>query len=321
MFMAVIYKLTEIIFKKRKMDIEDYRQNDYQQLVLAVLSHSDKSNIELTYNEYSNHGFANTMFDIQDLENQDNYINNGRRNIVSVSMWFLALEAYVNAICKVTCIIKQLNIDEVINKEISGRIVFLIEELEYNELNIQKTGVFNRVNEFRKFRNEIFHDRHSGEEIKFKNTLFSSIPNRGSQIDVFQSLKIFLEIASLFRYSIPGLDLMPNIAIGNEKEIKFAKLDQIYSRFLAPYFQRVLIKRSLKTKLELSFTLYELKSSTIFNLGQIVIMMKIKQDEKYNISNLEKTNLGEELYKLIFNSEFSTVAENFITDELRSITK
>lgn len=303
------------------MHIEDYRQNDYQQLVLAVLSHPDKSSIELTYNEYSNHGFINTMFDIQDLENQDNYINNGRRNIVSVSMWFLALEAYINAICKVTCIIKQLNIDEVINKEISGRIVFLIEELQYDKLNVQKTGIFNRVNEFRKFRNEIFHDRHSGEKIKFKNTLFSSIPNRGSQIDVFQSLKIFLEIASLFRYSIPGLDLMPNIAIGNEKEIKFAKLDQIYSRFLAPYFQRVLIKRSLKTKLELSFTLYELKSSSIFNLGQIVILMKIKQDEKYNISNLEKTNLGEELYKLIFNSEFSTVAENFITDEFRSITK
>ncbi|MFV8376012.1 hypothetical protein [Flavobacterium sp. LB1P71] len=104
------------------MHIEDYRHNDYQQLVLAVLSHSHKSNIELTYNEYSNHGFANTMFDIQDLENQDNYINNGRRNIVSVSMWFLALEAYINAICKVTCIIKQLNIDEVINKEISERI-------------------------------------------------------------------------------------------------------------------------------------------------------------------------------------------------------
>ena len=151
--------------------------------------------------------------------------------------------------------------------------------------------------------------------------MFSSIPNRGSQIDVFQSLKIFLEIASLFRYSIHGLDLMPNIAIGNEKEIKFAKLDNIYSRFLAPYFQRVLIKRNLKTKLELSFTLYELKTSTIFNLGQIVILMKIKQDEKYNISNLEKTNLGEELYKLIFNSEFSNVAENFITNELRNITK
>jgi len=66
------------------MHIEDYRQNDYQQLILAVLSQPDKSNIELTYNEYSNHAFANTMFDIQDLENQDNFINNGRRNIVSV---------------------------------------------------------------------------------------------------------------------------------------------------------------------------------------------------------------------------------------------
>ena len=303
------------------MHIEDYRHNDYQQLVLAVLSHPNKSNIELTFNEYSNHGFVNTMFDIQDLENQDNFIHNGRRNIVSVSMWFLALEAYINSLCKVTCIIKQKNIDDVINTEISGRIVFLIEELGYNKLLIQKTGIFNRVNEFRKFRNEIFHDRHSGEEIKFKKTLFSSKPNRSSQVDVFQSLKIFLEVASLFRYSIPGLDLMPNIAIGNENELRFVKLDQVYSRFLAPFFQRVLIKKNLKTKLELSYTLNQLNTSNIFKLGEIVIIMKVHQDEKYNISNLEKTNLGDELYKLILNSEFSTVGLNFITDELRNIMK
>jgi hypothetical protein len=254
------------------------------------------------------------MHDIQDLENQDNFINNGRRNIISVSMWFLALEAYINALVKVVGIIKGINVEEIIKKEIVGRIVFLIEELGYDKLAIQKTGIFNRVTEFRIFRNEIFHDRHSGEELKFKKTLFSSIPNRGGQVDAFQSIQIFLEIASLFRYSIPRLDLMPNIAIGNIKELKFAKLDNIYSRFLGPFFQRVLNKRNLETKLDLSFTLYQLKPSAIFKNGEIVPVIKIQQDEKYQILNLEKTNLGEELYNLIVNSDDSTVGLKFIND-------
>lgn len=303
------------------MYIEDYRYNDYQQLVLAVLSKSDKPNVELTYNEYSNHGCVNTMFDIQDLENQDNFINNGRRNIVSISMWFLALEAYINALCKVTGIIKEINIDEVINKEISGRIVFLIEELGYDKLSIQKTGVFNRVNEFRRFRNEIFHDRHAGEEIKFKMTSFSSIPIKSGQVDVFQSLIIFLEIVSLFRYSIPGLDLMPNIAVGNESELRFAKLDEVYSRFLGPFFLQVLNKRNLETKLELSLNLCQLYSSNIFKLGEIVPLIKVQQDEKYFIQNLEKTNFGKELYDNILKPEFSTKEITFITDELQKVLK
>jgi hypothetical protein len=296
------------------MYLEDYRHNDYQLLFLAVLSYSDKPQVELTYNEYSNHGFTNTMFDIRDLENQDNFINNGRRNTLSISMWFLALEAYINALCKVTAIIKQISVDEIIKKEISGRIAFLIDELGYDKIKIKKTGVFNRVSEFRRFRNEIFHDRYSGEELKFEKTLFSSIPIRSGQVDIFQSLQIFLEVTSLFRFAIPGLDLMPNIAVGNETELKFEKLDIIYSRFLAPFFQRVLNKRNLKIELELSFTLYQLDPSAIFKVGEIIPITKILQDEKYNISNLPKTNLGKELYNLILNSEESTTGMNFIKD-------
>ncbi|RYJ40738.1 hypothetical protein NU08_0175 [Flavobacterium anhuiense] len=262
------------------------------------------------------------MFDLQDLENEDNFINNGRRNTLSISMWFLALEAFVNALCKVTGIIKNhKNIDEIIRKEISGRISFLIEELGYDSMKIKKTGIYGRVNEFRMFRNEIFHDRNSGEKIVFKKTLFSSTPNRSNQVDVFQSLQIFMEVASLFRHSIPGLDLMPNIALGNQSVLKFEKLDTVYSRFLAPFFLRVLIKRNLTTKLKLELTLYQLSSSTIFKIGEIVPIQKILQDQEYKIEKLKKTNLGEELYNLILESNESTIGMNFLTEEFSKLSK
>lgn len=294
------------------MYLEDYRHNDYQLQFLSIVSYKSSPQIELTYNEYSNHGFVNTMLDIQDLENQDNFINRGRRNTLSISMWFLALEAYINALCKITAIIKKKNADEIIRKEIAGRIAFLVDELGYDKMKVRKTGIYNRVNEFRRFRNEIFHDRHSGENLKFEHTLFSPIPIRGNQVDVFQSIQIFLEIVSLFRYSIVGLDMMPNIAIGNEAKLKFEKLDTMYSVFLAPYFQRVLDKLNLKIKLQLSFKLYQLEPSSIFKAGEILPMIKVLQDEKYNISNLTKTNLGEDLYNSALNSDSSTIGMNFV---------
>lgn len=298
------------------MNIEDYRNNDYQLLVLTVLSFPDEPYVELTFNQHANHGFQNTLSDVQDLENEDNFINNGIRNTVSISMWFLALEAFINALCKITCIIKQLdNIDEIIRKEISGRISFLLEELGYDSMKVKKTGVFNRVNEFREFRNEIFHDRHAGKKITFKKTSFSSVPNRSNQVDVFQSLQIFIEITSLFRYSIPGLDLMPNIALRNQTILKFEKIDIVYSKFLAPFFLRVLNKRNLSTKLELELTLYQLSPSLIFKIGEIVPIQKILQNEEYKIEKMEKTNLGLELYNLILDSKESTNGMNFLTEE------
>lgn len=285
--------------------IEDYRNDDYLNVVLFILSFKNKPQIELTYNEYSNHGFYNTISDIGDLENGKNFINKGKRTSVSISMWYLSLEAYVNSICKTVGIIKSIEIKGIIKKEISGRIRFLIDELgfENRKLEIKKTGIFNRVNEFREFRNEIFHDRNFGTKMSFNKTIFYEYPNQCNQIDTLQAIKIFIEIVDLFRFSIPGLDLMPNIAIGNNKVFHFEKLDILFKNIISPFFKKVLEKRELETNFDLSIQNHlKLPMSNIFNMGEIVPAIKGKQDGKYKNTTDENTNIGGEIYNTVLSS-------------------
>ena len=149
-----------------------------------------------------------------------------------ISLWFLALESFVNSLCKVASLIKDDNFKEIAKQDLSSRLTYAIISLNYNEIEIKKSGIYNRINEFKTFRNELFHDRNIGSEVVLKKTNFSTNPILSNQVDVFQSLIIYLEVALLFRFSIPGLDLMPNISIGNSSVFHFDKLDILYNEYL-----------------------------------------------------------------------------------------
>lgn len=300
--------------------IEDFRLNEYLLVYFALLSDSKSPKIELTFNNYALHGFYSTSEDINDLENGKTFINNGRKSLLSISLWYLSLESYINSICKITSLVNGTESEPIINMDISSRLNYLLKTLGYDELSIKKSGIYNRVNEFRQFRNEIFHDRNIGDEIKFKKANFSTIPTQSNQVDIFQSMKIFIEVATLFRYSIPGLDLMPNISIGNANVLHFEKLDVLYLKYLKPYFENTLKKLNLKTKLDLEIHNFNsLSPSNLFNVGEIVIITRIEQEEKFSMPlEIVKTNIGKDLYHKII-SEYNlpdghTSGLNFTVD-------
>jgi len=85
-----------------------------------------------------------------------------------------------------------------------------------------RTGIAAKVHEFSIYRNEIFHDRSLGKKLKFYKTVFSPLSVESNHVDALQGLRIFLELASFLRYSIPGLDTMPDIAMIINKKA-FAK--------------------------------------------------------------------------------------------------
>ena len=58
--------------------------------------------------------------------------------------------------------------------------------------------------EFKTFRNEIFHDRIFNSEVTFNKTKFSSIPYLANQVDIVQSSVIALEIFEAFRFVYAG---------------------------------------------------------------------------------------------------------------------
>jgi hypothetical protein len=157
------------------------------------------------------------------------------------------------------------------------------------------------VNEFRQFRNELFHDRNVGDEISFKRTNFSSIPVFSSQVDTFQAAIVTIEIMILFRYSIKGLDLMPNISIGNSKVLHFDKLDTLFEKYLKPFFEKVLSKLNLTTKLSLDISSFKsLPPNEKVYQGEIAVIGRIEQEDKFKYQlNTTTTSIGRDLYTQI----------------------
>ena len=204
-------------------------------------------------------------------------------------------------LCKVVSFIFAKDPEVPIKKDIGSRLNFLLTELQYDEMEIKKSGLYNRINEFREFRNELFHDRHVGEEISFKRTNFSSIPVLSNQVDIFQSLILVIEVMTLFRYSIKGLDLMPNISMGNSAILHFDKLDSLYLKYLRPFFEQSLKKHNLKTRLNLDINNFSsLPPNKLIHQGEIAPINRVEEQDKFKFKlDQSTTTIGRDLYHKI----------------------
>jgi len=282
--------------------LEDFRLNKYLVPYLALQKYGPDEAIEMSYNIYSIHAFYSTMEDIKDLENQASFVNNGRRSNVSISLWFLALESLVNCLCKAVCLKEGKDFaGELSGKSVGKRLGFLLDTFPVEGEKMRKSGLLSRINEFLQFRNEIFHDRNIGESIIFHKTNFSPLPFFSNQVDVFQSLLIFLEVCCALRYVVMHLDLMPNISIGKDRQLIFDKMDNTYLSFLKPYFEQVLNKHELTTglNLEIDHFFHPLPySNTYFQAGEILPVFQHQQNEQFVYPlNQNRTSIGVELYQ------------------------
>lgn len=281
--------------------LEDFRLNKYLLPHLALQKFGPEHAIEMSYNTYGIHAFYNTLDDLHDLENQSTFVNNGRRTNVSVSLWFLALESFINCLCKAICLKEDKDFTKLLaGKTVGKRLGFLLETFPVDAEIIKKSGLLSRVNEFLQFRNEIFHDRNIGDYLTFNKTNFSPVPFFSNQVDVFQAILIFLEVCCAFRYTIKHLDLMPNISIGKDSVMIYDKLDKIYNSLLKPNFEQILQKHGLKTKLNLDTTDFfkpEPYSNTYFKAGEILPIFQYEQDEEFfHPLNQNKTTISIQLY-------------------------
>ncbi len=283
--------------------LEDYRLNEYLNTYMLVWTDSCKPKVEMTFNGHALQAFYSTFDDIRDLENEKNFVNGGRRAIISISLWYLSVEALINGLCKTLSFVLGLEPDEQIGKNINARLNFLVTTFGYDNELIRKSGIYKRLSDFTRFRNELFHDRNTGKQILFKNTNFSPTPVFCNQIDVFQSMLIFIELATLFRYSINGLDLMPNISLRNSKVLHFEKLDILYNQILLPFFKNSLSKHNLRTHLNLEINKFtSLLKSEVLHLGDVVVISRVEQEERFKHTlDQSETAIGTNLYSKVLN--------------------
>lgn len=261
--------------------IEDHRHNELGTAFLKFYNKPDHK-VYMSYESHSTKAFYYTLNDITELENSKiNRIGIGHQTHSSISFWFLALESYINSILKLSCIKKNLDFLIYKNQDLGKRLSSLLTLLEIDRKHFNEFNIIGKINEFCRFRNELFHDRHFGEKIKFEVTNFSQIPFLSNQVDTFQAILIFIEIGQLLRYAIAGLDTMPSIIIRNNDVVLWEKLNICYTGILKEAFEASLSKHGLLTNLSLHLPDVTNFKSGLFKKGEIICLLTAEQDQKY----------------------------------------
>lgn len=278
--------------------LEDLREDDIGSISAFLPEFEGRVGVyvHLTYMQFSKIAFYNSMEQIKQLEFSETHIQQGNSIQTTVGAWFLSIEAYLNSILKIACLVNNQSFDDIKKKDINQRITELFIMLKIEKKPFYRS-TFQKLEEFKRYRNELFHDRTNDKAIKFKKTLFSANPMYANQVDVMQASIIALEIYHSFRYVIPELDLMPQIVVNKEDSHFYAKVDNLYNEVLKPYFLSTLEKHSLTSSVDLNFNMEALKTSSALSAMPIKILIKSVRDEKYQTIPTKKiTQIGKDFF-------------------------
>lgn len=161
--------------QKNKPYLEDFRYNDIGGSFFKLKCVPDQK-IFRPYEKHATSAFHYTLNDIVILENAKDTLQTGTQSHPAVSFWFLTLESYINTLIKLCCLKKNENFDVLKKQDLHSRMNSLVKLLELDIKLVNQNKIITKINEFARFRNELFHDRHFGEEITFKHTQFLESP-------------------------------------------------------------------------------------------------------------------------------------------------
>jgi hypothetical protein len=296
------------------MKLEDLRKDDLGE-IYAWFPHKgndESSRLLMTYPDYATKAFYLSCENIEQLEKSKNLINQGNTTIIAVGFWFIAIEAYINTLLKFACLIKNKDFKEFKKKNIKDRLSKLFELAQIDKVNFYKLGILQKFEEFKTFRNEIFHDRIFNSEVTFNKTKFSSIPYLANQVDIVQASVIALEIFEAFRFVYAGLDLMPCIHVQKGDSFAFVKYDNLYKKVLSPFFNEVLKKHNLNTDLNFEPLEINLAESSIASRGEIEIIIRTIPRKEFNQPvNNTQTEICTNLFNQIRESIVLDVEKEF----------
>jgi hypothetical protein len=291
------------------MKLEDLREDDIGTVLAWFPKFGDNasSKTPLTYPHFSGLAFYDTADQIRQLEFSNWRISQGNATQTSVGMWFISIEAYINTLLRITCLAMGKSFDSFKTKDFGARIKTLLDILEVDRTPFYK-GPFQRLEEFKRYRNELFHDRTDDQPLEFQKTSFSKNPMYANQVDAMQASIIALEVYEAFRYVLPNIDLMPQIMITKASSFFFFPIDRLYNEMLRPYFEATLSKHSLTSSIDLNIEKANLEISPIFQNTEIRIIIKAISDSRFDPPvSKQQTNFGLNLFEKIRNEvQFDT---------------
>ena len=296
------------------MKLEDLRKDNLGKSFawFPLDGEANSTMVSVTYPDYCIKAFYLTCQSIEQLEKSKTLINQGNTIVMAVGMWFISIEAFINALLRIACRIRREDFDDYKKRDIGSRLSSLMKMLNAPKDSFYTSGIFQRLEEFKTFRNEIFHDRTWEGELTFNKTKFSPVPYLANQVDAMQGSIIALEVFHAFRHIYKGLDLMPDIFVQKEDSFGYVKFDTLYKALLRPFFDAVLHKHSLTSDLMLDPTLIDLEPSEISTPGEVTTIVKAVQEDRFKLRpNEHDTSIGSELFAKVRGEIELNVAEDF----------
>lgn len=283
------------------MKLENLRHNKIGTISawLPRLGDGPQSTTHLTFPHFATNAFYFSAQQIEQLELTRAIIHQGNAVQNTIGLWFIAIESYINSILRISCLLSNKSFEDYRNKDFGPRVSALFDILDIDRTPFYK-GSFQRLEEFKRYRNELFHDRTNDKPLVFQKTLFSGNPMYANQVDVMQAAVIALEVFEAFRHVIAGLDLMPQVQIKKEVSFFYLPIDQLYGRVLRPYFDKVLEKHSLSSSIDLSVRMSLLDVSRLAKPNDVKVIVKAVPDNKFSHpASQQQTKYGEALWDAI----------------------
>jgi hypothetical protein len=122
--------------------------------------------------------------------------------------------------------------------------------------------VTRRLGELRDFRNSFEHaSRHA--TVHIKSSRLGSVPAHANLADAMEAMAICIESASVLRYVLGGLDLMPQCVVPSRQHVFYVPLDELASELLFPQYRRVVAALGLESDVALYPTPSPLRGRSI----------------------------------------------------------
>lgn len=216
---------------------------------VAFMIAGDQKPRPLLFHAAANAAYYLTVDALRDFERSE-AIGAGPFVVPGIAFWFLATESYISTVYKTATEIDAAIGDELETHGELRRTDKVVEKLiavkEWAAGDAEPPTPHKRLQDFATFRNALFHDLTSSDapRTEYAHTRFSPRAEKCNQVDLFEALRISLEVFEFFRRLFAGADLMPSIQLGPV----VAKVDSLAAEVLEPAFAEILEAKELTVR-------------------------------------------------------------------------
>lgn len=302
------------------MDLEVFRNNKLSYMQCCI-QYSDRILcIPFTCSDYLNTALDHFVLgSLQKLENSKNPPVAYDSELLSIFVnIFISLEQFVNTTHTIVYA-SIVNPDIPENKEAKElfRADFfctlnkLFKLCDKNSsVNKKNKSINNLLKDLANCRNYIVHGNFG--KTKINKTRLPSHPMVLNYEDIMEELNIVINLINIFRYILPGLDLMPNVRIIIANTLVYKKLDEYYYKFLVPYFTKIVEKHSLQLTKDFDLWTSCAKQIKKHFYEKISVVMYIKPDAEcdYEMNKKETMYLQECILNLVGRNRINLLLKN-----------